>query len=86
MLIIIDKMCCKAFSIPSPDTIHWTFYGFPVDTSSPHYSLMENILSDGIASTLVIKESVEKDFGDYNCSVKNSHGKDSLTITLKQSG
>ena len=34
-------------------------------------------------SKLIIRESIASDFGDYNCSVYNSHGKDTIIITLK---
>ena len=34
-------------------------------------------------STLEIQTSIASDFGEYNCSVKNSHGSASLMIILK---
>ena len=38
---------------------------------------------DGMQSKLLILESIASDYGNYNCSVANTHGKDSLMITLK---
>ena len=38
---------------------------------------------DGLHSTLEIQTSIASDFGEYNCSVKNSHGSASLMIILK---
>ena len=79
------QVTCRAFSIPPPNRIHWTFHGFPVDTSSHHYSLLQNKLTDTVQSTLIIKDSIQQDFGDYNCTVKNSYGEDSIIITLEPS-
>ncbi|CAB4055910.1 Irregular chiasm C-roughest protein [Lepeophtheirus salmonis] len=34
-------LTCEAFSIPPPTTLKWSLYGYPVETVSPHYSLIE---------------------------------------------
>ena len=40
--------------------------------------------ADGMSSTLVIRDVIASDFGEYNCSVRNSHGEDAFTITLQR--
>ncbi len=44
---------------------------------------MERPEKDGFTSTLIIKDSIASDFGEYNCTVRNSHGVDSFVVTLK---
>ena len=39
-----------------------------------------------MASTLVLKKTVATDFGEYECSVDNGFGKDSLTVRLLRIG
>ncbi len=48
------------------------------------YSFEEETRPDGIRSVLIIGETIPDDFGEYNCTVKNSHGQDSLTFRLEQ--
>lgn len=76
---------CTAYSIPAPERVVWTFNGRGVD---PHdqdfqdYSILEDPLPEGIKSTLIIRESQEKHFGMYNCSVSNPYGSDVVEINL----
>lgn len=46
------------------------------------FTILEDIQPDGIRSTLVIRESQEKHFGSYNCSVTNEYGTDVVEINL----
>ena len=78
------QLTCEAFSIPPPNTLHWHLHGYPIDTKSSHYALMETGKKDGMKSTLVIRNSISTDFGDYNCTVKNQFGDDSFVITLQR--
>ncbi|CAH0546593.1 unnamed protein product [Brassicogethes aeneus] len=73
---------CTAFSIPSPERVVWTFNGREVDLHDQDYSILEDPLPEGIKSTLVIRESQEKHFGMYNCSVSNPYGSDVVEINL----
>ncbi|XP_040583429.1 irregular chiasm C-roughest protein [Lepeophtheirus salmonis] len=77
-------LTCEAFSIPPPTTLKWSLYGYPVETVSPHYSLIETAKKDGMKSTLVIRSSISSDYGDYNCTVRNQYGSDSFVITLER--
>ena len=45
--------------------------------------ILEDPLSEGIKSTLIIRESRQDHFGIYNCTVVNSYGSDILEIMLK---
>lgn len=73
---------CTAFSIPTPDRVIWTFNGHEIDSHDQNYSILEDPLPEGIKSTLVIRESQERHFGTYNCSVTNRYGSDMVEINL----
>ncbi|XP_057658367.1 irregular chiasm C-roughest protein-like [Diorhabda carinulata] len=73
---------CTAFSIPAPERVVWTFNGREVDINDQDYSILEDPLPEGIKSTLIIRESQEKHFGMYNCSVSNPYGSDVVEISL----
>jgi hypothetical protein len=80
------ELTCDAFAIPPPTTILWSNYGFsvPINGASGHYSLVERPRKDGFRSTLIIRNAIMSDFGNYNCSVQNSHGIDSFVVSLKE--
>ncbi|CAG9816167.1 unnamed protein product [Phaedon cochleariae] len=73
---------CTAFSIPAPERVVWTFNGHEVDLHDQDYSILEDSLPEGIKSTLIIRESQERHFGMYNCSVSNPYGSDVVEISL----
>ncbi|XP_030767335.1 irregular chiasm C-roughest protein-like [Sitophilus oryzae] len=73
---------CTAFSIPAPERVVWTFNGREVDLHDQDYSILEDPLPEGIKSTLIIRESQERHFGMYNCSVTNPYGSDVVEISL----
>ncbi|ENN81761.1 hypothetical protein YQE_01854, partial [Dendroctonus ponderosae] len=73
---------CVAFSIPAPERVFWSFNGRAVDPQSRDYHIEEVPLPEGIKSTLTIRESEEKHFGMYNCSVNNPFGSDTVEISL----
>lgn len=76
------KVECIAFSIPAPEKVVWTFNGREVDLQDQDYSVLEDPLPEGIKSTLIIRESEERHFGMYNCSVSNPYGSDVVEISL----
>ena len=49
-----------------------------------HYRIINSPIQHGIRSTLVIRESLDTDFGPYTCSIKNSHGTSDIKIQLEQ--
>ncbi|CAH1984755.1 unnamed protein product [Acanthoscelides obtectus] len=73
---------CTAFSIPAPQRVMWTFNGKEVDLHDQDYSILEDPLPEGVKSTLIIRESQERHFGMYNCSVSNAYGTDVVEISL----
>lgn len=73
---------CTAYSIPAPERVVWTFNGREVDSNGQDYSILEDPLPEGIKSTLIIRESQERHFGMYNCSVTNPYGSDVVEINL----
>lgn len=73
---------CTAFSIPAPEKVIWTFNGKAVNQNEQDYTILEDTLPEGIKSTLIIRESQERHFGNYNCSVSNPYGSDMVEINL----
>ncbi|XP_018566969.1 irregular chiasm C-roughest protein-like isoform X2 [Anoplophora glabripennis] len=73
---------CTAYSIPAPERVVWTYNGREVDSNGQDYSILEDPLPEGIKSTLIIRESQERHFGMYNCSVTNPYGSDVVEINL----
>ena len=78
------ELSCDAFAVPPPNTIKWSNYGFSVPTNGEHFRIDEIPRKDGFKSKLIIRPVTEADFGDYNCTVQNSHGVDSYVISLKE--
>nr|XP_022920904.1 irregular chiasm C-roughest protein-like [Onthophagus taurus] len=74
---------CTAFSIPAPEKVVWTFNGREIDLHNSDYSILEDPLPEGVKSTLIIRESQERHFGVYNCSVVNPYGSDMVEINLR---
>jgi hypothetical protein len=78
---------CVAFSIPKPRHIHWIHNGRIINSSSgSDYTILEEVTSFGMKSTLVIRDSDTKHFGFYNCSVTNDYGHDNVEILLSGLG
>ncbi|RZF42205.1 hypothetical protein LSTR_LSTR004354 [Laodelphax striatellus] len=78
------RLECSAFSIPTPQKVVWSYKGEDVVLNNHHeYSILEDPLSEGVKSTLIIRESRQEHFGAYNCTVYNQYGSDYATIVLK---
>ena len=80
------ELMCDAFGIPPPKDILWVNFGYqvPIDGASDHYKIITQNRKDGVRSRLIIRPVTDSDFGDYNCTVLNSHGVDSYVISLKE--
>ncbi|KAG8322367.1 hypothetical protein J6590_024714 [Homalodisca vitripennis] len=76
------RLECSAFSIPTPQKVVWSFKGEDVG-SDLAYSVLEDQITEGIKSTLIIRDSRQEHFGIYNCTVSNPYGSDIVEITLK---
>lgn len=67
--------------------VSWTFMGREINANNnPDYSIIEELLPEGIKSILIIRESQTKHFGSYNCTVVNEHGNDIMEIELLRQG
>lgn len=74
---------CVAFSIPKARHILWSYNGREINSSQDgDYTVLEQITTFGMKSTLIIRDSDTKHFGRYNCSVTNSYGHDNVEIVL----
>ncbi|XP_018325250.1 irregular chiasm C-roughest protein isoform X2 [Agrilus planipennis] len=73
---------CTAYSVPAADHVIWTFNGKEVDVHDQDFSILEDPIPEGIKSTLIIRESQGRHFGNYNCTVSNAYGTDVVEINL----
>lgn len=74
---------CTAFAVPPPLKVIWSYHGEEIyGDANKEYSVLEDPLSEGIKSTIVIRESKQNHFGTYNCTVLNAYGSDVLEITV----
>ncbi|XP_050086769.1 irregular chiasm C-roughest protein-like isoform X2 [Anopheles aquasalis] len=74
---------CKAFAVPRPKLISWSFNGHELNTSQPElagYTVIDDFLSDGVRSVLMIASCLREHFGSYNCTVANEYGIDFVEI------
>ena len=80
------SLTCDSFAIPLPDKdITWTYNKNKI-VESDRYKINKAAKVDGIVSTLVIKSTLATDFGDYDCSINNGFGEDTLTVRLHRIG
>lgn len=80
------RLECFAISVPKARHISWSFKGREINTSGDHeFSILEDPTTQGVKSTLVIRNSQAWHFDKYNCSVVNDYGTDVLQIDLLQS-
>ena len=78
------ELVCEAVSVPAP-SIEWRYNNYMITSDIEHYTIITLTLDkDKVVSTLLIKESVQSDFGDYNCSARNSYGQDTAIMHLKR--
>ncbi len=84
------RLLCDAFAIPPPDTVTWLLNGQELpppeeDDNSRRFKKEEDRREDGITSTLVIRNITKEDMvADYNCTVFNQFGHDSVLIELRE--
>lgn len=76
---------CAAISIPKARHISWSFHGDEITTKENNeFSILEEPTDAGIKSTLIIRNSQQRHFEQYKCSVVNDLGTDILKIELQQ--
>ena len=77
-------MKCTAISVPKADSVVWSFAGRELNFSSnntPFY-VQEEYTAERVVSTVTLLDPISTYFGDYNCTITNSFGTDSVIIKL----
>lgn len=70
--------------MPKAESVVWSFAGRELNFSlnnTPFY-VQEEYTAERVVSTVTLVEPVSTYFGDYNCTVTNSYGTDSVIINL----
>ncbi|XP_018343409.1 PREDICTED: irregular chiasm C-roughest protein-like [Trachymyrmex septentrionalis] len=80
----VVKVKCTAISVPKAESVVWSFAGRELNFTSnntPFY-VQEEYAAERIVSTITLLDPISTYFGDYNCTVTNSFGTDSVIIKL----
>lgn len=88
-LVSIRSSCafqvkCTAISVPKADSVVWNFAGRELNFSSNNtvFHIQEEYTGERVVSTVTLLDPISSYFGDYNCTVTNSYGTDSIIIKL----
>lgn len=82
--ICARQVKCTAISVPKAESVLWSFAGRELNFTSnntPFY-VQEEYTGERIVSTVTLLDPISTYFGDYNCTVTNSFGTDSVIIKL----
>ncbi|XP_019700021.2 irregular chiasm C-roughest protein isoform X3 [Harpegnathos saltator] len=80
----VVKVKCTAISVPKAESVVWSFAGRELNFTSnntPFY-VQEEYTAERVVSTVTLLDPISTYFGDYNCTVTNSFGTDSVIIKL----
>ncbi|CAB3371539.1 Hypothetical predicted protein [Cloeon dipterum] len=78
------RLECVVFSVPRPDRVAWSRNNRELHAAlDPEVSISEEMLPEGIKSTLVIRGAQSAHFGAYNCTATNGYGTDVAEINLR---
>ncbi|KAL0099133.1 hypothetical protein PUN28_020001, partial [Cardiocondyla obscurior] len=80
----VVKVKCTAISVPKAESVVWSFAGRELNFTSnntPFY-VQEEYAAERVVSTITLLDPISTYFGDYNCTVTNSYGTDSVIIKL----
>ncbi|GIY50449.1 irregular chiasm C-roughest protein [Caerostris darwini] len=81
----VVKLQCVIASVPPPTRILWSRNSQHVDIdNNDGYEIVEDKIAGGVKNILIIHNADEDDFGQYNCTVWNAFGQDSMLILLKK--
>lgn len=76
---------CIITSVPPPTHVAWSRNAELVDIDNNQgYEIIKEPLSNGVRNLLIIHNAEDEDFGQYNCSVWNQFGQDSMVITVRK--
>ncbi|XP_012280522.1 irregular chiasm C-roughest protein isoform X2 [Orussus abietinus] len=80
----VVKVKCTAISVPKADSVVWSFEGHPLNfsTNNTPFLVQDEHTPEKVVSTVTLLEPISTYFGDYNCTVTNSYGTDSVIIKL----
>lgn len=79
-----SQVKCTAISVPKAESVVWSFAGRELNFTSnntPFY-MQEEYAAERVVSTVTLLDPISTYFGDYNCTVTNSFGTDSVIIKL----
>jgi len=79
-----SQVKCTAISVPKAESVVWSFAGRELNFTSnntPFY-VQEEYMAERVVSTVTLLDPISTYFGDYNCTVTNSFGTDSVIIKL----
>lgn len=79
-----SQVKCTAISVPKAESVVWSFAGRELNFTSnntPFY-VQEEYAAERVVSTVTLLDPISTYFGDYNCTVTNSFGTDSVIIKL----
>ncbi|KYQ57019.1 Kin of IRRE-like protein 2 [Trachymyrmex zeteki] len=80
----VVKVKCTAITVPKAESVVWSFAGRELNFTSnntPFY-VQEEYAAERVVSTVTLLDPISTYFGDYNCTVTNSFGTDSVIIKL----
>ncbi|XP_066597961.1 irregular chiasm C-roughest protein-like isoform X2 [Prorops nasuta] len=80
----VVKVKCAAISVPKAESVVWSFAGRELNFSSNNtaFYVQEEYTAERVVSTVTLLDPISTYFGDYNCTVTNSLGTDSVIIKL----
>ncbi|XP_044574439.1 irregular chiasm C-roughest protein-like isoform X3 [Cotesia glomerata] len=80
----VVKVKCTAISVPKAESVVWSFAGRELNFSfnNTPFSVQEEYTPERVVSTVTLLEPISTYFGDYNCTVTNSYGTDTVIIKL----
>lgn len=79
-----SQVKCTAISVPKAESVVWSFAGRELNFTSnntPFY-VQEEYAAERVVSTVTLLDPISTYFGDYNCTVTNTFGTDSVIIKL----
>lgn len=84
IFIFFPQVKCTAISVPKAESIVWSFAGRELNFTSnntPFY-VQEEYNAERVVSTVTLLDPISTYYGDYNCTITNSFGTDSVIIKL----